>query len=265
MKRLELFEFEDFNWLPNSIRTGVTNLIAVLHKFFGTTEVLVDLITKCQKKVAIAQIVDLGSGSGGPMINVISQINQKHPNNPIGLVLTDKYPNTKIVERINNLKIPYVHYLAESVDAMHIQNAPKGLKTMVASFHHIKPEIAKKILESAAVNKEPIIIYEIAENNVSILFWWLMLPISLVILILMSLIMTLFVRPLTFSQLFFTYFIPIIPIVFAWDGQASIMRTYTIEDIKELVGEQGQSDYNWEISSIKNSNGKERGYYIFGY
>lgn len=31
MKRLELFEFEDFIWLPDFIRNGVTGLIKVLH------------------------------------------------------------------------------------------------------------------------------------------------------------------------------------------------------------------------------------------
>ena len=80
----------------------------------------------------------------------------------------------------------------------------------------------------------------------------------------MSLVMTLFVRPLSFSQIFFTYLIPIIPMVYAWDGQASLMRTYTFKDVEELLGEQAE-DYDWEIADAKKADGKKLGYYIMGY
>ncbi|MCB9284138.1 MAG: hypothetical protein H6563_08710 [Lewinellaceae bacterium] len=266
MKRIELFEFEDFNWLPGFIRTGVTNLIRVFHRLIGTSDVLVDLITECRKKISFTQIVDLGSGSGGPMIGVIEEINKRSTGeNPINLLLSDKYPNVKTVQQINNLKIPYVTYHANSLDALEIGNAPKGLKTMIASFHHMKPKIARRILDAAEKKKEPILIYEIAENNIPVVLWCLLLPLSLVILVIMSLIMTPFVRRLTATQLIFTYIIPIIPVVYAWDGQASIMRTYTFEDIKGLIGERDNESYTWEVSPAIKRNGKKAGYYIFGY
>ena len=80
----------------------------------------------------------------------------------------------------------------------------------------------------------------------------------------MSLVMTPFVKPLRFSQLFFTYIIPVIPLLYAWDGQASLMRTYTFKDIDELIGENKNVDYIWKIAEAKNRNGKTAGYYIFG-
>ena len=40
MKRIELIEFEDFDWLPHFVRTGVTKLIVVLHGWLGTSEVI---------------------------------------------------------------------------------------------------------------------------------------------------------------------------------------------------------------------------------
>lgn len=81
----------------------------------------------------------------------------------------------------------------------------------------------------------------------------------------MCLIMTPFVKPVTATQLLFTYLIPVIPLVYAWDGQTSIMRTYTFDDIKELIGEQDESSYIWEISDAKKPNGKKAGYYVLGY
>lgn len=266
MKRLELFEFEDFDWLPNAIRSGVTNLIKVLHSIIGTTDVLVGILKECQRKIKFNQIIDLGSGSGGPMIAVIDKINLDcKGEKSIKLFLSDKYPNGNTVRSINNLELPNVEYLEHSVDALEINSAPNGLKTMIASFHHMPPNKARQILSSAKESKAPILIYEIAENTIPVILWWLLLPVSFSILVVMSLFLTPMVRPLTITQILLTYLIPVIPIVYAWDGQASIMRTYTKEDIKALL-EHGKNDsYVWEIGGAKKSNGKKAGYYIFGY
>lgn len=265
MKRIELFEFEDFSWFPEVIRTSMTNLIVVFHKMMGTSEVVSNLILDLKQKNNFDQITDLGSGSGGPMLEVIQQVNNNQKVDKVKLILTDLHPNPEFVKKINNLKLENVTYHDQSVNATNIDAAPAGLKTMIASFHHMNPTIAKKILNSAQTNREPILIFELAKNNIPTLLWWLLLPISLPILILMSAVMTLFVRPLTFKQILFTYLIPIIPLAYAWDGQASLIRTYTFDDVKSLIGETDDDDYYWEIDDAKKANGKKLGYYIMGY
>ncbi|WP_456438213.1 hypothetical protein [Psychroserpens sp.] len=263
MKRLELFEFEDFNWLPKFIRSGITNLIIVLHRFMGTSEVIAKLILFVKQKSHFTRIIDLGSGSGGPMLDVMSRIDLNKNN--LDLVLTDLYPNQNTIDKINSKNLEHIQYQETSLNATHFDNAPEGLKTMIASFHHMKPNVVKKILHSAQENESPILIYEIAKNTVPTLIWWLFLPISLVILILMSLVMTLFVKPLSLTQIVFTYLIPIIPIIYAWDGQASLMRTYTFNDIKSLLPKDNNKNYIWVIDDAKKPNGKNLGYYIIGY
>ncbi|MBR9921057.1 MAG: hypothetical protein GYB31_09475 [Bacteroidetes bacterium] len=263
MKRIELFEFEDFHWLPVSIRSGITNLIKVFHRMIGTKEVLTNLLNKVREKIHFEQIVDMGSGSGGPMPEVVANLNSQNAANPVHLLLTDYHPGPEIVERINSRKIPNVQYHPASVDARNIASTPDGLKTMVASFHHMSPSVAKEILHAAQESGQPILIYELAKNNVPLLLWWLLLPISLPILFGMVWFMTPFVRPLSFSQIIFTYLIPIIPIIYAWDGQASLMRTYTFDDIESLL--EKEDNYVWEIQDALKANGKTAGYYIFGY
>ena len=266
MKRLELFEFEDFNWLASNIRTGATNLIMVLHRVIGTSEVLSSLLLQIKSKVDFTQIVDMGSGSGGPMLDTIQKVNKKLPEDAqISLLLSDLYPNEKTISDINRLNLPNIKYHSKSVNALKLDEIPKGLKTMIASFHHMKPQVAKQILEKAEKSGEPFLIYEIAQNNVPVLAWWLLLPISLLILIIMSLFMTPFVKPLKFQQLLFTYIIPVIPLVYAWDGQASLMRTYTFDDVRELLGNRTNTNYEWEMADAKKENGKKAGYYVLGY
>ena len=266
MTRKTLFEFEDFSWLPNTIRNGITRLLQVLHGMLGTTQVLSNLIQSCREKVPFNQIVDLGSGSGGAMPEVLKQLNsQLSEGNQLSLVLTDKFPNQAVVYDINALHDKQLSYLNQSIDAREIDHTPKGLKTMIASFHHMDPDTARNILKSAETSKEPLLIYEIAENNVPFLLWCLLLPLSLLILIIMALVMTLKVRPLGFKQVIFTYLIPVIPLIYAWDGQASLMRTYTLKDIEELLGPKRASDYNWDTQQATKANGKKAGYYVFGY
>ncbi|MFK7771911.1 MAG: hypothetical protein AB8F94_07220 [Saprospiraceae bacterium] len=53
MKRLELFEFEDFPWFPKGIRTSMTNLIVIFYKMMGMSEVVSNLILDLQKKTSL--------------------------------------------------------------------------------------------------------------------------------------------------------------------------------------------------------------------
>ena len=263
MKRIQLFEFEDFSWFPAWIRASMTNLIAVLHKMFGTKQVLVDLLNAIQEKHPFNQVVDIGSGSGGIMPDVIQHLNEGN-SIPISLVLTDLYPNRQFIDYINNQSLENIKYSKDSLDATNLSQAPKGLKTMVNSFHHMPTEKAKGILKSAQDNRQPLLVYEIAENKIPLLLWWILLPISLVILFIMALFMTPFSKFLTLKQLIFTYPIPIIPIFYAWDGQASLPRMYTFDDVNELLEDIRDDSYSWKMETATKKNGKKLGYYILG-
>ena len=263
MKRIQLFEFEDFKWFPNIFRNSMTNLLVVLHKMIGTTDVLATLISKVKEKHNFLQIIDLGSGSGGAMLEVIKKLNTE--TQTIDLVLTDLHPNPNVIKHINTGHYDHVKYHKDPIDATHLSDLPSGLKTMINSFHHMPPKVAKGILESAQKHKQPLLIYEIGENFVPTLLWWILLPLSLAILFVMALFMTPFAKHLSWKQLLFTYLIPIIPLCYAWDGQASTMRTYTFKDIEGLLQEfKSIDDYTWKISKAKKANGKNLGYYVLG-
>lgn len=129
----------------------------------------------------------------------------------------------------------------------------------------MRPKDARKILESAQKNKQPLLIYEMAENNIPLLAWWLFLPISLMILIIMVLFMTPSLKPLTWRQIIFTYLIPIIPLCYAWDGQASLPRMYAFKDLDILLSGLGSEDYKWKKGYAKNNAGKKKGTYLIGF
>lgn len=77
--------------------------------------------------------------------------------------------------------------------------------------------------------------------------------------------MTPFVEGLTAKQLLLTYVIPVIPIAYAWDGQASLPRIYSKGDIEIMLSEIGSvENYEWKIKPALNQKGKKQGYVILG-
>ena len=264
MKRVGLFEFEDFHWLPQFIRSGITNLLQALHKMMGTPQVISDLLLMMDGISPYSEIVDLGSGSGGPMLMALDLLNKQHSGTPKKLLLTDRYPSPEVVNQVNERGLENVHYREDPVDATQLEAAPGGLKTMIASFHHMPPNAAQAILNSSAKSGQPILIYEIAQNKIPFWLWLLLLPLSLLILMMMTWLITPFVRLLLLSQRIFTYLIPIIPISYAWDGQASLMRTYAFKDVEQMIAQVAAPSYRWELAEAKKPNGKALGYYIMG-
>jgi hypothetical protein len=230
----------------------------------GTAEVISALIVKANSQYNFKRVVDLGSGAGGAMPAVTKLLNNQQTDLNIQVLLTDLYPERSYIDQINKMNISKLNYHPESVDAANIQDAPVGLKTMINSFHHMPPIKARQILHAAAKNKQPLLIYELTENKIPLPVWWLFLPVSIVIMILMVVFMTPFVRPLTWKQLVFTYLIPLIPLAYAWDGQASNVRTYAINDYGELLKGIKVDGYIWKIAPAEKWNGKKLGYYVLG-
>ena len=263
MKRIQLFEFEDQPWFPDTLRISLTRLIMVLHKLTGLSQIIKRELDDLMQKSNQRKVIDMGSGAGGAMEDV-HQLYVKN-NESIEILLSDLYPNQKTIARINAQNHIGLKYHNSSVDAADAKTVPDGIRTMLNSFHHMPPEKAKDILRSAKESNQPIMIYEMAENKIPLLVWCLFLPLSLVILIVMVLFMTPFVRPLTPVQLLLTYIIPVIPITYAWDGQASLPRIYTLEDIDVLLEDLHSDDYVWEKAPAINEKGKKQGYYLKGY
>ena len=65
----------------------------------GGSLVSANLLKPRIDKKKISQLVDLGSGSGGPMPRVVELLSTE--NRPVQLLLTDLYPNKSVV---NNYK-----------------------------------------------------------------------------------------------------------------------------------------------------------------
>lgn len=253
MKRLHLFELEDCPWFPAILRNCMTRYLSLLHRLVGTRALLVERLAPLLRTLPRPHIVDLGSGSGGPMPDVAEALRQRDGLSELRLTLTDVHPNLEAAAAIRRSGSPLTEYREVSLDAADVEPELDGLRTMICSLHHARPERARRVFEAAIRARQPFFAYELSDNAFPRVLWWLALPIN----ILSVLLLTPFVRPLSVAQILFTYVLPILPLAIAWDGAVSNARTYTLEDLRELLDGVDSASYRWDMGTLQGRGGNK--------
>jgi hypothetical protein len=129
---------------------------------------------------------------------------------------------------------------------------------MFTSFHHFSPEQARAILQNAVEAREGIGVFEITKRTpltVSLMFLWA----------LMLFVCTPLIRPFRFSRLFWTYVVPVIPVVLLFDGVVSCLRTYRPHELRKIIGRLDASDYEWQVGEHTGAFGRLPITYSIGY
>ncbi|MGM0589365.1 MAG: hypothetical protein ACQETE_13165 [Bacteroidota bacterium] len=247
MKRIHLFEFEDQPWFPEFLRRAITRLIMVMHRLVGTADKSAQLLDYVINETGSQNMLDLGSGSGGPMPNIHDRLVTDYDHQELELTLSDLYPDREAAQQLNENTGSPLSYRTDPVNAHTVSEPSSTIRTMISGFHHLKPDAAQAVLRNAQDDRAPLFIYEMSDNSAPRIIRWISFPINLII----CLFITFAVRPLSFSQLLFTYLIPIIPLCFAWDGAVSNARTYTLSDMEELLSGLPESNYYWERGVIE--------------
>ena len=224
-KRIHLFEFEDQKWFPQLLRNYVTDFLQYLANKAKVYEPVVDVINETLQKSNTTQIIDLGSGGGGGLVWLGKELQKK--NSEIRIKFTDLFPNVEAFQHTTN-QSDIFEYHSEPINAKNVPENLKGLRTMFLSFHHFQPKNAKMILQNAINSNQPIAVLEIQDRSLPSIVAMLLSPVSV-------LFTTPFIRPFRWSRLFFTYLIPIVPFVVLWDGIVSALRTYTVEEMRNLI------------------------------
>lgn len=255
--RFQLFEFEDLPWFPDVIRTGGTDF---LRYFLITSELYkptIPLINQTLKDINETNIIDLCSGGGGYIEQVYDEIN-KINGHKISITLTDKFPNIKAYDFLNEKTNDGINYVSFSVDAANVPKDLKGFRTMFSAVHHFEPEQVKSVLKNAVENRVAIGLFDGGEKSIfAILGLIIIHPIAF-------LLFTPFFKPFKVSRLFFTYIIPLIPIYTVWDGIVSILRMYKPTELRQIAESIDENNYVWTSGKTKNRFGI-RATYLIGY
>jgi hypothetical protein len=240
MKRFHLFEFTDLSFWPNVFRTLLTDHLHTFLEMSRPFNPKAGAIAEALRRGQTRQIVDICSGGSGPWLHLKGEV-EKELGEDISVLLTDKFPNQKAASRIE--QIPGVDYCLESVDALAVPPRFAGMRTVVDGLHHFPPELARGILADAVNQGRPIVVLEGLQRTWRELLQTALLP-------LFVLILAPVVKPFKLSRLFFTYLVPVAPVVIAWDAAVSVLRCYTPEELLEM-GHSVGGGYAWEAGAYR--------------
>jgi len=228
-KRIQFFEIQDLAWLPSPIRNGVTDYLQFLLNFFNIYSPAASVLEKLIDKDETLKIIDLCSGSGGPIVKLA----RRFPTNRF--FLSDLYPNMSKWEFIRN-NSSNIDFIPTSLDAKKLLKEENCLYTMFTSFHHFDDNSLKELLKSISKTKSKIAIFEFVQRDLLSLLLVIPSPIFMFLLIP-------FVRPFSVSRLFYTYIIPLIPFITFWDIVVTVLRIRKKNELYALT--QDLKDYEF--------------------
>jgi hypothetical protein len=232
-------EFHDQKWFPKFLRDGVTDALQFILSLGGTYRPIVPLLSDAIQHSGAERVVDLCSGGGGPWLWLYKLLRMQG-GRAVEICLTDKYPNTEAFENVRRHTHGQVTGYEEAADAANLPAGLSGFRTMFSSFHHFKPADATAILQNAVDNRQGIGIFEAARRHPLTISSTVLMPIA-------GVVTAPFMRPVRISRLFWTWIVPVIPVVLFFDGVISCLRAYSQEELRVLVSQVKADDYVWRI------------------
>lgn len=236
MRRFDLPEIGDLPACPDWLRSAMTGFLQVMIDRLRLYDDAAPIIASALTRSRCVRIVDLCSGAGGPWPGLASRLEAADASAPI--TLTDLAPNRNAVARMR--AHPGIIYHPAPVSALDVPADLPGMRTMFTALHHFDRGQVRGILLDAQRDGVPFAAFEATGRSLRGLLCVLAVP--LLVLWLMPRVES--VHPLA---LLLTYFPPLLPLMIGWDGFASSLRSYTEDELRDLVGEIAEPGYGWTV------------------
>jgi hypothetical protein len=238
--RIQFIEIEDQAWCLKPIRDGATDYLQFVVLKAKPYQAIVESLNAALERAGTNRIIDLCSGAGGPW-PILKPGMEAARKRPLEVCLTDLYPNDSAWQQIESQSLGTISYENDPVDALHVPARLKGFRTLFSGFHHFPPEKAAQILGDAVEHQQGIGIFELTDRRLPAVLGMIIVP-------LIILLVTPAIRPLRLSRLIFTYLLPAIPLIGLFDGIVSCLRTYSPDEMHQLIKPFNQ--YDWDIGQI---------------
>lgn len=265
MRHIELIELHDHPRFPAPLRDLMTDALQALWRFgnsygailgqlygglaadraFGNGGLAAD--TECG--AGRAEVLDLCSGGGGPWPRLAGELEREY-GLAVRVCLTDKYPNREAFAQTrlqtrgqsgDGSGAVRLDFVAQPVDAMQVPQELTGFRTIFSSFHHFRPAEACAVLRSAMLAHRGIGVFELARREAKTVVILCVAP-------LLVLLLTPAMRPFRWTRMFWTYVVPVVPLVIWVDGLVSCLRAYAPEELAEMVAQLGEvPGYRWRL------------------
>jgi hypothetical protein len=255
--RLEFFEIHDQPWFPDFLRREVLDALQMVLERTDAYEPIAGRLREALNCSGARQVVDLFSGAGGPWPSLL-KLFQREGTPPVEVLLTDKFPNTSNHGSAGKACSNGITFLRDPIDATDIPERLHGFRTIFSSFHHFNPEEAGLFLRDSAERGRGIGVFEVASRHAFTLLTVLAIPIA-------DWLFAPFRRPFSWSRIFWTYIIPVVPLVLLVDGLISCLRAYSLADLRAMTAGVESHNYEWQIGEESNANLPLRVTYLVGW
>jgi hypothetical protein len=257
LPRAHLFEFNDRDWVPESLRDTIVETLSRSLDWGGFLRPLVPIIDRFLSESGTREVLDLCAGAGGPAV-ILSHEAERLGLCPPHFLITDLFPRVPMWTHAKQQRPDSIDFIAEPVDATSI---PASLsegraRIIVNAFHHFRPAVAGAILRDAVVNRAPVFISESFERDPRGALP--LIPIGIP-----SLLLTPLLSPRDrLAKAAWTWLTPIGLAAGTWDALVSTLRVYSERDLRDLVAPFGQG-YEWTYGTYDYPFGG-RGCYFHG-
>lgn len=237
-----LFEFSDQAWLPHCFRRLLTELLQFQASDYQLYRTAIPKLNELLGRSRCREILDLCSGSGGPLLDLHPHLCAER------VTLSDRFPAAERRDPPSHAApnaVPSavnLEWLRDPLDARDVPTRWRACRTLFTSFHHFDPANARRILESAVAARAPIAVFEFTECTFSRMWRLLCAP-----LLVFKDIWRM--RPRRAARLFWTYLLPVLPLLYTWDAIVSHLRTYTTQELRTLTA--GLHGHEWEVGRLR--------------
>lgn len=253
-RRRQLIELHEQPWFPEAWRHLFCTGLGRAFVMFGMSREISLALAPFVARQRPAEVLDLCSGSGECSVDAWAHIPEDEARRRCTLVLSDLYPDPAAWTRLG----PSTRFVDAPVDALALGDDLPRTRIMLNSLHHFTPRELSALLRSTASTADGFLAVDRSARN-----WREMLITVLVVPAASALITAFALRPLRVSNLLWGLLIPVIPLVALFDGVVSNLRSYTVEELRQLV-EGIPGPLTWEIGQTPGGKGSPPMIYIMG-
>ena len=228
LPRIDLFEFHDTRWVPALLRRSVVDALGLTTDWGRLLSGLIQPLEQFLERTHATTLLELCSGSGRMAALLAAEMRQRGAA-PARIILSDKAPRPVDWRRLSESN-DALAYVSDPVDATRVSTVESTHPRLIANaLHHFPPPLARAVLRDAVQRTPGIFVCENFPRN-PLATLGPGLPGAIAVL----------GAPLALPEGrlwrgLLTWLLPVIPLMFFWDGLASSLRVYTEVEIRDML------------------------------
>jgi len=260
MQRRHLIELHEQSWYPAPWRKLFQDGLGRCLPMMGAFENLSVPLARFFRRTRAESILDLCSGSAEPIVALSAAVGST-PEGPAKLrvFVSDLYPNLEEFQKHKQRYPELVDYIPGPVNALQPPADAPRIRTMLNALHHFRPHEVESILQDAAENADGIAVVEATGRS------WRNMLATLPLPLVAAFITVFLLRPFRFRNLLWGLLVPVIPFTALFDGLVSNLRTYTVDELRQLTAKIDAPDFEWEVGTVEMPKTRLPATYLLGW